>query len=56
MKKSKDLQIKKTRQGKKAIVCNLESAHLQIYNAWGQRIFESSGLTSGGIALLILKK
>ena len=56
MKKSKEIQIKKTRQGKKAIFCNLEKMHLQIYNEWGQCIFESSALTSGGIALLIVKK
>lgn len=56
MKTKKDIQIKKTRQGKKAILCNLEKMHLQIYNEWGQRIFESSALTSGGIALLIVKK
>ena len=56
MKRSKDIQVKKTRQGKKALVCNLEKAHVQIYNAWGQRIFESSGLASGGVALLILNK
>jgi|GEM_PF-2890082 len=56
MKKSKDIQVKKTRQGKKALVCNLEKAHIEIYNAWGQRIFESSLLSTGGVALLTLNK
>ncbi len=32
MKKIKDIQIKKTKQGKKAILCNLEKMQLQIYN------------------------
>lgn len=56
MKKSRDIQIKKTRNGEKAILCNLEKTQLQIFNEYGQRIFESSVLTRGGIALLILKK
>jgi len=56
MKKSKDIQVKKTKQGKKALICNLEKTHLQIFDVWGQRIFESSGLTSGGVALLIVNK
>jgi hypothetical protein len=52
MKKNKEIQIKKTREGKKAIICNLEKMSLQIYNQWGEKVYDSSGLSIGGIALL----
>ena len=52
MKRNKEIEVKKTRQGKKAIICNLEKMHLLIYNEWGEKVYDSRGLISGGIALL----
>jgi hypothetical protein len=55
LKKNKEIKIKKTKQGKKAIICNLEKMNLQIYNQWGEKIYDSAGLTIGGIALLHIR-
>jgi hypothetical protein len=55
IKKNKDIRIRTTKQGKKAIICNLEKTNLQIYNQWGEKVYDSTGLTTGGIALLQVK-
>jgi hypothetical protein len=56
IRKSKELRIRKTKQGNKAIICNLEKMNLQIYNQWGEKVYDSNGLTIGGIALLHVRK
>lgn len=52
MKNTKDISIRKNNQGKKTIICNLEKTNLQIFNQWGEKIYDSAGLTIGGIALI----
>jgi len=52
MKNNKAVQVKRTKQGKKAILFNLEKMHLLIYDQWGEKIHGSSASGVEGIALL----
>ena len=52
MKNNKAIQVKRTKQGKKTILFNLEKMQLQIYNQWGEKIFDSSASAAEGIALV----
>jgi len=56
MKLNKENPIKKLKKSKNTMLCNLEKINLQIYNQWGHKVFESSGLSEGGIALLTIGK
>ncbi len=56
MKSNKEIIIKKNKSGKKAIIANLEKMSLQIYNQWGEKVYDSSALAVGGIALLKVRQ